>query len=279
MNRIALAERLGGLSKVFASHTPFYRELAAMAYVLNKMDDDKFKTTLAGDFAEGLPAKECTCEKEEEAMPVEQNAVVPEEGAPEIIVVKKEEENPMSEAKDSGMFWSKAASKAVVDNLLRDVVGMDKSICCDTGRKLDKEQIPDGTHAGVPEKPATLKTEQTPNIAPVIESKIVEKSHGKVEKEASTKNAGIEEIEKKKVEEHSEKADEETEKAQELTEKADKALEKAKEHDEKAKEHAENISDKEVEANITVEGLELTASMDDITLSDKEASELSKIFE
>jgi hypothetical protein len=289
MNRIALAQRLDGLSKVFANHTPYSRDLAAMSYVLNKMPDEKFKSILSGTFSSDEDVEGCMCGKSPmgpEALPF---AKPDEEGGVKKIVLIQD--NPMSlEASSNGMFWSKEASEAVLSNLVRDVVGMDKSICCDTGRKLDKEQIPDGTHAGIPERPSTLKAEQTPNVAPVIESKMVEKSHGAVQKkEAAKKTAGIEDIEEQKAEDQGDKADVETEKAKELTEKANKALEKAKEHDEKSKEHAEIAEEKEEKEEdsddstsdkdaFSYENLILDASMDEPELSSAEISELSKLF-
>ena len=50
MDRIALAKRLEGLSKVFASTTPYHRDLKAMAEVLSKVEDEKFATILSPDF-------------------------------------------------------------------------------------------------------------------------------------------------------------------------------------------------------------------------------------
>lgn len=199
MDRIALAKRLESFSEVFANHTPFYRDLKAMSYVLNKMADDKFNGILAQDIMPDIPENPVADENIESCMLGKGpgNAIVgtPPSAEPKVIVIKKEEEVPMSaEAgeKNNGMFWNKEASQEIVDNLLRDVVGMNKTICCDTGRKLDKDQVPDGSHAGIPEKPNTLKPEQTPDIADSLDSDMVKKSKGAVKKEAGdAKGPGV----------------------------------------------------------------------------------------
>lgn len=298
MDRIALAKRLESLSSVFASHTPYNRDLRAMSYVLSKLSDDKFKTIVSSNFDADV-AEACMCGKGPGALPavIPMGDDVPMGGAPVVdvpvpqgvnkVIVIKGDEGPMSaEAteKTAGMFWCKEASQAVVDNLLKDVVAMNKTVCCDTGRKLETEQIPDGTHKGIPEKPTTLKPEQTPDIAPVLESKIVEKSHGAVQKEAAAeckadkkeeeaeKEASLADIKKKK---------EEAEKAK--LEKDVKDLNKAK----KEKKASDEEEDKDVEkddkdaaeSSSSFEGIELTASMDEVELGVDEAAQLSKLFE
>jgi hypothetical protein len=301
MDRIALAKRLESLSSVFASHTPYSRDLKAMAYVLNKVSDDKFSSILSKDFLSDTVAADSA-----EACgpgPMGGPSGIPGtgEGDAKVIVIKKppmiEEETQIMSAeateKTAGMFWSKEASKAVIDNLLRDVVGMNKSVCCDTGRHLETEQIPDGTHKGIPEKPAPLKEEQTPNIAPVLESNMVEKSHGKVQKEAS-----LDDIKKKKEENEKKKDKKDLEalkKAQKKSEKKEAAVEPVVEPEEKkeaavepaveseekreaaVEKKEEESCDKESSSSI-IEGIELVASMDDVELDPKEAAELSKLF-
>lgn len=81
-------------------------------------------------------------------------------------------------------YWSREANDAVAQNLLRNVLGMEKSVCCDTKRKLTPDQTPDGKHSGVPSRPATLKPDQTPDQVDDLDSNMVEKSRGKVQKEA-----------------------------------------------------------------------------------------------
>jgi len=201
MNRIALAKRLESLSEVFASHTQYSRDLRAMSYVLNKMADDKFNGIISSDYSadsEMFPEEACG------PMGPGAGPMGPTEDKPKVIVIEKKEDTvpmpgegviPMSleaSEKTAGMFWNKDASKAVVDNLLRDVVGMNKSVCCDTNRKLEKDQVPDGTHAGLPEKPSTLKPEQTPDVSESIETGMVAKSKGTVKKEAGdAKGPGV----------------------------------------------------------------------------------------
>lgn len=195
MDRIALAKRLESLSSVFASHTPYNRDLKAMSYVLNKMADDKFQSILSGDFSpDELDACMCGAGPGTGPMakipvggPVDEPEGLPG-GEPKIIVIDKEEGVPMSaeaNEKTAGMFWCKEASKAVVDNLLRDVVGMNKTQCCSTGAKLEAKQVPNGSHDG--EKAPTLKPEQTPDDAASIKTNMVEKSRGAVKKEAGSK--------------------------------------------------------------------------------------------
>lgn len=288
MDRIALAKRLESLSSVFASHTPYNRDLKAMSYVLSKLSDDKFQTILSGDFnADEHEACMCGAGPGPAVIPMGAPADV-SVGEPEeekkIIVIKTDGGMPMSaEAteKTAGMFWCKEASQAVVDNLLRDVVAMNKSVCCDTGKHLEKEQIPDGTHAGLPERGVALKPEQTPDIAPVLDSKIVEKSHGAVKKEAAeqsedekqdeaSKEASLADIKKKKEEAEKEKLEKDV-----------KDLKKAKKSEKKASDEEEDDKDDKdaAEGSSSFEGIELVASMDEVELDANEASELSKLFE
>lgn len=287
MDRIALAKRLESLSSVFASHTPYNRDLKAMSYVLSKLSDDKFQTILSGDFnADEHEACMCGAGPGPAVIPMGAPADV-SVGEPEeekkIIVIKTDGGMPMSaEAteKTAGMFWCKEASQAVVDNLLRDVVAMNKSVCCDTGKHLEKEQIPDGTHAGLPERGVALKPEQTPDIAPVLDSKIVEKSHGAVKKEAAeqsedekqdeaSKEASLADIKKKKEEAEKEKLEKDV-----------KDLKKAKKEKKASDEEENDKDDKDAaEGSSSFEGIELVASMDEVELDANEASELSKLFE
>jgi hypothetical protein len=311
MDRIALAKRLESLSSVFASHTPYNRDLRAMAYVLNKMADDKFTSILSGDFTQE-EVEACMCGKGpgsplSKIIPMGEPMLEEAQPADEpVLVIKTEGGIPMSaEAteKTAGMFWCKEASKSVVDNLLRDVVGMNKSVCCDTGRHLDKPQVPDGTHDG--EKAPTLKPEQTPEMAEVLKSDMVAKSHGKVEKEAGKapdiaekmkakkEKADKEKLEKdvkelKKGKKASEDSDEKAEQAAEkMEDEAQKDVEKAKEQLEKAEEKLEEAKKVEEKAeseekdatSSIIDGIELMASMDEVELDANEAAELSKLFE
>jgi len=266
MDRIALAKRLEGLSEVFASHTPYNRDLKAMSYVLNKMSDDKFTGVISSDFTE--EAEACMCGKgpmDSGVIPVGGPEGLP--GAePKIVLIKKEEGIPMAveaSEKTAGMFWSKDASKAVVDNLLRDVVGMTKSVCCDTGKKLESNQVPNGKHKGIPEKASTLKPEQVPDVSTSLDSGIVEKSHGKVEKDASIADIKADKIKKDKA-------------------KAIKTLEKAEKSKDAAEESSKDEEKKEDQqrepVSSIIEGIELSASMDEFELGADEASELSKLF-
>lgn len=87
--------------------------------------------------------------------------------------------------------WNKEASAAVLNNLIKEVTGMDKTVCCDTKRALTKEQKPDGEKKA--EKPSSLKTEQTPDVSKKLDSNMVKESKKTpVRKEAgSIKGPGI----------------------------------------------------------------------------------------
>jgi len=349
MDRIALAKRLEGLSKVFVANSPYHRDLRAMAHVLSEIDDEKFRKVLSADFT---PDKEAaippvpvlpqsgpaetvgrhramgglTPEQKiqtaieefgvsrEDAVKVlnelrrKKTQVAPERvptrvpvGVPEGMAMDASETNA-----EIGKYWNREASEAIRNNLLRDVLGVDKTTCCDTHRHLDKDQIPQGKHAGLPDRGATLKPEQTPDIVPVLDSHIVEKSHGAVRKEA-----GAEAIHEEKAEEHAEKAEEmkgeakeHAEKAKETMEEAEKAEDKAEKHEEKAekveekkeapaeeetpedkkkekkeeKKEDKKESKKEAAEPMVVEGIELTASMEDVELSAEESEKLNKLF-
>jgi hypothetical protein len=259
-----------------------------MSYVLNKMAQDKFDSILSGDFSsDELDACMCGGKGPGEGLGDGMPKIIPvggpgKPGIPgmpgmpegpmgeEVIEIKLgQEENPMSaEAteKTAGMFWCKEASKAVIDNLLRDVVGMNKSQCCDTGRKLEKDQIPDGGHDG--EKAATLKPEQTPDDAASIKTDMVAKSHGAVKKEAGSvkgpgvpdgtgphggtkkcqvkegeKEASLEDIKRKKEEDEKKK---DKKKLDELAkaQKAKKSVKASEEEGEKAEQDAEDKEEK-----------------------------------
>jgi hypothetical protein len=403
MDRIALAKRLEGFSKVFAANTPYHRELRAMAEVLSKADDEKFQSILSTDFTPeerdaflspthtpyqrgqnlgpqlggpkhnsiyeglssdikkklmqiapaaitilqeaqapaGVAAPVQASEEEKEAflspthnpyqrgqnlgpqlggpkhtsiydglsdqikkelqrvapaaITILQEAQAPAgletsrqfdpsaaKGVAPIPGLTREEETAMSAEASTGMFWNKAASDAILNNLLRDVVGMDKKQIEDTGRKLEKGQISDGTHDG--EKASTLKPEQTPDQKDVLKSDMVEKSHGKVQKEAASDNKEEDKAscgdkkedkaaasEKEKELEDKEASLEDVKKRREQDKQ--KKMEKTVEELAKAKKPADSK-----EANELFEGIELGSPMEDVTIDAAEADKLSKLF-
>jgi len=407
MDRIALAKRLEGFSKVFAANTPYHRELRAMAEVLSKADDEKFQSILSNDFTpeerdaflspthtpyqrgqnlgpqmggpkhnsiyEGLssdikkklqqiapaaitilqeaqapagavaPVQAAEEEKEAflapthnqyqqgqnlskqtfgpkhtsiyeglsnqiknelkrvapAAITILQEAQAPAgletakpfdpspaQGVKPIPGLTREEETAMSAEASTGMFWNKAASDAILNNLLRDVVGMDKKQIEDTGRKLDKGQIPDGTHNG--EKADTLTPEQTPDQKDVLKSDIVEKSHGKVQKEAASEDK--KEDKDSCGDKKEDKAASTCEKKEDSEELEDKeaSLEDVKARREKDKQKKIEKTVEELakakkpvdskEANELFEGIELGSPMEDVTIDAAEADKLSKLF-
>jgi hypothetical protein len=182
---------------------------------------------------------------------------------------------------EDGAYWNKEASDKVRDFLLKDVVGMDKSICCDTNRHLDKEQMPDATKKQT--KPATLKEEQTPKLSEALDSKIVEKAKAAkpVNKEAgSEKGPGIpdgtgpgkDSPECPKSKEKEEKGEKKEEKKKEKKEEKGE-----KKEDKKEEKKEEKKEDKDANVEV-VEGIELTATDMDVTLSADDEAALSKLF-
>jgi len=224
MDRIALSERFEGLADVFSSESKIAIDLKAMAHVLREADDDSFTKIINPKFASmGAEAedKEAVFKGVAPAdykLPESKRSLTPRkltddekakmfdemikggfgQQAKKFVtdIVEKvqgggmskgateEETIEASEEVSENSFWSKEANDTVAQNLLRNVLGMDKQICCDTKSKLTPEQTPDGKHKGVPERPATLKPEQTPDQVDDLDSNMVEKSKGKVRKEA-----------------------------------------------------------------------------------------------
>ena len=295
MDRTAIAKRLEGLSKVFASGTPYHRDLKAMAEVLTKVEDEKFKTILSSEFTPDVDASEdimkmiavLTPEQKKkvkqvvtEAEPVQAPAQVPMGAPVKQTAFDQPRQNVLVASTEStGMFWSKEASEAVLNNLVRDVVGMDKSICCDTKRHLDKGQVPDGTHNG--EKASNLKPEQTPDQKDVLDSGIVEASHGKVRKEAAEESEACDDKAKKDAEDKEAAAAAESAAAKAKKEKEEAAAKK------KAKETAETVADLKKDKDASVvedkeaaldDSFELGSPMDDVTLDAAEQDKLSKLF-
>jgi len=154
-----------------------------------------------------------------------------------------------SEEDSEGIFWTKEASASVRDFLLKDVVGMDKSICCDTGRALEKVEMPDGDKK--PEAPATLTKEQIPSIKETLDSKIVEKADAA---KPVNKDAGKQPKDK-------------------VIKNIEKQIKILKKDD-----GAEEAKKEATASNHEVEGIELAATDMDASLSSDEASELAKLF-
>lgn len=318
MDRQAISKRLEGLSNVFASHTPMYRDLKAMSYVLANMKEDQFTKILAAEYMADEPVESVLRDMpagpaargpkrpmvqimsplrgKQDVVNLEdlsprlqdmvrseltqkQKAVVP--GAPAPVMASEEgtaaeevsESVVESSDESAGLYWNRDASEAVMNNLIRDVTGMNKTICCDTGSKLTPEQTPDGKHAGVPEKPTTLKDEQTPDQVDVLDSGIVEESNKTpLKKEAgSKKGPGVPDgtgpgadSGKCPMKKDDEKKDDEVK---------DKDKKDDEEKDDEKKD--DEVKDSSV---IDFEGIELTASMGEVDISPEEADKLSKLF-
>lgn len=174
---------------------------------------------------------------------------------------------------EEGLYWNKEASQVIVANLLRDVLGMDKTVNLDSGRHLTPEQKPEGQHDGV--KAPNLKPEQTPDQE-YLDSGIVEKSHDKIRKEAGD----------------SKKSDEDTSKSEQTNEDRGDSTDPVKDVEKKEEEKkledvpVESSKKKASEAPViieepvaqTFEGIELEASMDEVVMSDEEKAKLSALF-
>jgi hypothetical protein len=183
MNRVSIAKRLENLSTIFKDNTPFKRDLKAMSFVLNKMSDEKFREILNEDLKYLVDYEEENDDGDSNVENIDFN--------------KEDEKKDNLNMGDDVIYtyWTREASELIKDNLVREIVAMDKSVCCDTGRKLTKNQIPEGVHEKVPQKPDTLKNKQTPDISKSIKSDMVKKSKGEIRKEASNNFSFVEGVE------------------------------------------------------------------------------------
>lgn len=181
----------------------------------------------------------------------------------------------------TGDAWTKSASDYIAQNLVRDVLGMEKSICCDTKRHLDKKQMPDATKtqetkgavARQEDTGAGLKPEQVPHLDEKLDSDMYKKSQGKVRKEATT-----EETPDAKAAEPQEVKDAGKETPEETTKRLDKIEKEKKEEELKAKSRPE--AKKEAEAStIIAEGIEFDNVMMDVDANDEDVKKLSALFE
>jgi hypothetical protein len=205
--------------------------------------------------------------------------------------------------------WTKEAFDAVAQNLVRDVLGMTKTVNEDTGRHQTKVQMPDAKKApelkGVrPTEQDTgraLTPEQVPDESKNLESDMYKKSKGPVRKEAA-EDADEETAEKAKEvggdkekeekekdigqgeEKDAAKVDTEKEVAdlKKKSEKADKAkkMEELKEKSRGKKEEAE--ASESVEASI--EGISFEVGPDVLPdfkadMNDPEIMKLSSLFD
>ena len=316
MDRLALSQRIKGLSEVFASENPIAQDLSAMSYVLENMSDEKFANVLNKEYTAdkeaavgevGLgsmagPTKAPTVRRPlmerdigkpgaiksdadiakaiaekfpehatdsdairtiaEAIKKVQTKAPAPVTTQPTPSGVPTGVPSKLASEEDSGMYWNKEASDAVQNYLLKDVVGMDKAVCCDTGRQLDKEQMPDATKKQ--EKPATLKEEQTPKLSESLDSKIVEKA--KAAKPVA-KDAGKAEMIT------CPKCGSKVLKATGYCLKCKKKISESKPKD-KPKKDKDAIDD----SVMSSEGVELIAPMSEVKLSSEDEDQLSKLF-
>jgi hypothetical protein len=181
--------------------------------------------------------------------------------------------------------WTKSASDLVAQNLVRDILGMEKSICCDTKRHQTPKQMPDAkkkqeTKGAVNREEdtgAALKPEQVPNLSVKLDSDMFKKSKGPVRKEAG---AAVEETPDAKAAEPQEVKDAGKVKdpAKEIAKmQEDKKKEELKE---KSRPEVKKEETSEVEANTLVaEGIEFDNVMQEVDANDEDVKKLSALFE
>jgi chemotaxis protein histidine kinase CheA len=334
MDRIALSKRIGGLADVFANGSPIRRELEAMSYALEHMQDEKFSSILNAGYE--ADDKDANVRGFGVAQPVQKPTLAIQEraraqtGKPDVPVFEPRDPKAALEAlmsdpqvaeiikknpkltqvlKEAGIeieadltnpegnTWNREASDAVIRNLISDVLGkeaMEKAICCDTGRQLEKKQMPDAEKKQ--EKPATLTDPQTPKLSESLKSDMYKKSQGAVRKEAAKKDEAV--VDAPVTEEDAPKAEEapEAPKAEEVPvakqmaeEKAEKKVEKTQEQatdtaedTAKALKKLEKMTDKkaseEAEAMLSFDGIELGSPMGEVELTDEDRNTLGKLF-
>lgn len=325
MDRTALSKRIGGLADVFAAGSPIRRELEAMSFALDHMRDEKFASILnegyeADDkdsnvrgYGMGQPVQKHEFSVSQRARQPGGETPVFEPRDPKAALkalmsdpeVQKIIQRRPDLAKMAGIeveadieqpegnAWNREASDAVIRNLVSDVLGreaMTKAQCCDTGRKLEKNQMPDAEKKQ--ETPSTLTEDQTPKLSESLDSGIYEKSKGSVRKEAADEMPEAEEpkAEKPEVEEpKAEKPDKtvaQEQREKRTEEKAEKTREEAKEKAEDTAEAlqkldnmtAKKASEETTASMIMFDGIELTAPMDEVSLTEEDARKLSCLF-
>lgn len=228
MNKIALAERLEGYAKVFASECPIAVDLVAMGKALRQMNEEKFASIInsgydadeevealwvsgpgqrrgpgpsrmtqmqqqRGESGGGRGAKiiaDLAARAENDSQFAKKLEEFAERNAADqdddTVDAGQNTDIPKAKDKPVGQSWSKSASAAVLQALVRDVTGMNKSICCDTKQKLTKEQMPDAEKKA--ETPPSLKPDQTPDESESLDSDMVAKSKKTpLKKEAGSK--------------------------------------------------------------------------------------------
>ncbi len=183
---------------------------------------------------------------------------------------------------NDGSYWNREASAAIMNNLVRDVTGMDKTIALDTNRHLTLNEMPDGKHAGVPVRPPTLKPDQTPNQVDVLDSNIVAKSNQTpLKKEAADEAAPAADVapaaDAAPAADVAPAADAAPAEEAKAEEKKDEPKAEEKKDEETPKEAGDKASSDEG-TTFEAEGIELVAPMEEVTLDDGEAAKLSKLF-
>jgi hypothetical protein len=334
MDKIALANRFEGFSKVFAENTPISVDLKAMSSALKGMSDEKFASIVNADYekeaATGFfpgmqsgpsspsfnrpqpaiggpknvptdPAFEfpnqgkLTQIATQTGVPVEKLQKILSLFNPASAKLASEEKTSSEKTSEGKDSWTKEAFDHIANNLVRDIVGMNKTQIENTGRHLDKKQMPDAAKA--PElknvRPTeqdtgrALTPEQVPSQEEYLNSDMYKKSKGAVRKEAAAPAADEDKAEKPqaedKVKQDASGSDKDAAKKTDVKRLED--LEKAKkdkEVEDKKKKLEENKikSDKkeEVESSM-IEGISFEPLPDEVDMNDPEIKKLSSLFE
>ena len=328
MDKTVLANRFDGYSRIFASDHPIGIDLKAMADTLRKMPEEKFAKIVDAGYEEdafmqtpSAPAPGAQFQgigkvptstpggiksvypgmkgeqgkmNAERATSVGQKVGIPSDKMQKFL--SEYEKADSAEVAAAGAPaadpWSKYAADAVAQNLVRDVLGMNKSICCDTGRHITKEQTMDGKKA--PElknvRPTSedtgraLTPEQVPDIGEKLESDIYKKSKGAVVDVTKKLATTTEETPDAKAAEPQEVKKEEKDAKEVDPKETAKKVEEMEKEKAKAEAKSKSRPDKEateVEAtSLVAEGIEFDNVMQDqIDISSPEIQKLSSLFE
>jgi hypothetical protein len=324
MDKMALADRFEGYSHVFASDSNIGIDLKAMADTLREMPEEKFAKVINADFEEEssvispmsgpgsmrrVPLSERPgygggkkIDPAKAKMIADKYKLTPDqihEIAVDLESLKGPAPKPSFEEAEAAAkveapkavkdTWTKSASDYIAQNLVRDVLGMDKSICCDTKRHLTPPQMPDAkkkqeTKGAVVRQEDTgraLTPEQTPVLSEKLDSDMYKKSKGPVRKEATAASEETPETRAAEPQAVNKDAVKVKDPAKEIEKmKKEKAEEELKARHEQDKKTVGKPADEEVEANtIVAEGIEFDNVMMEADANDEDVKKLSALFE
>jgi hypothetical protein len=321
MDKMALADRFEGYSHVFASDSNIGIDLKAMADTLREMPEEKFAKVINADFEEESsvispmpgpgsmrrtplserpgygggkridPAKAKMIADKYKLTPdqIHEIAVDLESlkgPAPKPSFEEAEAAAKVEDPKAVKDTWTKSASDYIAQNLVRDVLGMDKSICCDTKRHLTPPQMPDakkkqetkGAVARQEDTGRALTPEQTPVLSEKLDSDMYKKSKGPVRKEATAASEETPDARAAESQKDAVSKDDTAKQLADVQKKQDEADKKKKQEELEARH--KKPANEEVEANtIVAEGIEFDNVMMEADANDEDVKKLSALFE